>query len=246
MPSEGTSSRETSRTLPMRPGSHGRRSGHGQPATSVFLSHVEDDRLYAAYVVAGTTGMRRGEVLGLSWQDVDVDTARVSVVRALTVVGGYDVQFSEPKTAHGRRMVALDPSTVSALREHRERQMLERTLMGDAYQDEDLVFAREDGTPLHPDAFSILSGGSEGGEAAAHPLPRSASHTRDACARSRRSPEGRVRASWSREHHDHARHVLARDPCDAGDGGGARRVARLRGLVGVEGSVRRSATAGST
>lgn len=51
-------------------------------------------------------------------------------------------------------MIALDPSTVGALRGHRERQMLERSLMGDAYEDEDLVFCREDGTPLHPDAFS--------------------------------------------------------------------------------------------
>lgn len=119
-----------------------------------FLAHVEDDRLYAAYVVAGTTGMRRGEVLGLSWQDVDLDTARVSVVRSLTVVGGYKAEFSEPKTAHGRRMIALDPTTVAALREHRERQMLERALMGEAYEDDDLVFCREDGTPLHPDGFS--------------------------------------------------------------------------------------------
>lgn len=119
-----------------------------------FLSHVEGDRLYAAYVVAGTTGMRRGEVLGLKWQDIDLDTARVSIVRSLTVVGGYEVQFSEPKTARGRRMVALDPSTVAALREHRERQILERSLMGEAYADDDLVFSRADGKALHPDAFS--------------------------------------------------------------------------------------------
>lgn len=119
-----------------------------------FLSHVEGDRLYAAYVVAGTTGMRRGEVLGLKWQDIDLDKARVSIVRSLTVVGGYEVHFSEPKTARGRRMIALDPSTIAALREHRERQMLERSLMGEAYVDDDLAFCREDGTPLHPDAFS--------------------------------------------------------------------------------------------
>ena len=119
-----------------------------------FLDHVEGDRLYAAYVVAATTGMRRGEVLGLRWQDLDLDAGRASVSQTLIVVGGYDVQFSEPKTARGRRSVALDPHTVKALREHRERQMLERSLMGDAYDDQDLVFSREDGTPLHPDAFS--------------------------------------------------------------------------------------------
>lgn len=119
-----------------------------------FFDHVRGDRLYAAYVVAGTTGMRRGEVLGLRWQDVDLDAGRASVAQTLIVVGGYEVQFSEPKTARGRRMVALDPSTVQALREQRERQMLERALMADAYEDHDLVFCREDGTQLHPDAFS--------------------------------------------------------------------------------------------
>jgi len=51
-------------------------------------------------------------------------------------------------------MVALDPSTIKAIREQRERQLLERSLMGDAYEDQDLVFCREDGTPLHPDGFS--------------------------------------------------------------------------------------------
>ena len=195
-----------------------------------FVSHVEGDRLYAAYVVAGTTGMRRGEVLGLRWQDVDLDTARVSIVRSLTVVGGYKAEFSEPKTAHGRRMIALDPATVAALREHRERQMLERALMGEAYEDEDLVFCREDGTPLHPDAFSDAFWRRESGETAAHPLPRPAPYARNACSRSRRPPEGGVRAPWSRKHHDHARHVLARDPRDAGDGGSPRSVPRVRCL----------------
>lgn len=119
-----------------------------------FLEHVEGERLYAGYVLAATTGMRRGEVLGLRWQDVDLDAGRVSISQTLVVVGGYEAQYSEPKTARGRRSVALDPNTVEALREHRERQLLERALMADAYEDNDLVFAREDGTLVHPDWFS--------------------------------------------------------------------------------------------
>lgn len=119
-----------------------------------FLDHVRDDRLYAAYVLAATTGMRRGEVLGLRWQDVDLDQGRVSVSQALVVVSGYDVQFSEPKTAKGRRSIALDETTRDSLKQWRESQLVERALWGDAYEDADLVFAREDGTPLHPDLFS--------------------------------------------------------------------------------------------
>ena len=119
----------------------------------VFLQHVESDRLYAAYVLAATTGMRRGEVLGLRWLDVDLDQGRVSVSQTLVAVEG-EVLVSEPKTARGRRNVPLDATTRSALREHRDRQRVERSAYGVAYVDEDLVFCREDGTPLHPDAFS--------------------------------------------------------------------------------------------
>lgn len=58
--------------------------------------------------------------------------------------------FSEPKTSASRRTVALDTHTLAALREHRQRQMLERALMGDAYEENDLIFAREDGRPIEP------------------------------------------------------------------------------------------------
>ena len=84
-----------------------------------FLDHVRDDRLYAAWLLLATTGMRRGEVAGLRWVDVDLDAGRVSPRRPRVVVN-YKVVVSEPKTAKGRRSLALDPATVAALREHRE------------------------------------------------------------------------------------------------------------------------------
>jgi integrase len=114
----------------------------------------KDDRLFAAFALAATIGMRRGEVLGLRWQDLDLEAGRASIAQTLVVVGGYEVQYSEPKTAKGRRMVALDPQTVGALKVHKDRQLLERSLWADAYTDADLVFAREDGTTIHPDSFS--------------------------------------------------------------------------------------------
>lgn len=117
-----------------------------------FLAHVKADRLYAAYHVAVTTGMRRGEVLGLQWSSVSLDKGTVEVVRSLVSVEGR-AMYSTPKTERGRRMVELDPETVAVLREHRKRQLEERLAWGSAYQDGGLVFAREDGSQLDPGAF---------------------------------------------------------------------------------------------
>jgi integrase len=76
-----------------------------------FLAHVRAGELYAAWMLFTTTGMRRGEVAGLRWADVDLDTGRASPRRPRVVVN-YDVVVSEPKTAKGRRSLALDPATV--------------------------------------------------------------------------------------------------------------------------------------
>ena len=94
-----------------------------------FLDHARQDRLYAAWLLFATTGMRRGEVAGLRWPDVDLDAGRVSPRRPRVVVN-YEVHVSEPKTAKGRRSLALDPATVAALRQHRARQAEERLAVG--------------------------------------------------------------------------------------------------------------------
>ena len=114
-----------------------------------FLEHVTGDRLYGLWLLAASTGMRRGEVLGLRWADVDLQAARVAVRQALVAVG-HQVVTSEPKTAKGRRSVALDPATVEALKAHRKQQLAERLAWGPAWVDSGLVFTREDGRPLHP------------------------------------------------------------------------------------------------
>jgi integrase len=114
-----------------------------------FLAHVQGDRLYALWLLAASTGMRRGEVLGLQWPDVDLARARVAVRRSLVTVG-HQVVVSEPKTAKGRRSVALDPATVTALKAWRKHQTAERLVWGPAWTDSGLVFTREHGRPLHP------------------------------------------------------------------------------------------------
>jgi integrase len=102
--------------------------------------------------MAATTGMRRGEILGLRWQDIDLETARVAVRQTLISVD-YRIEISTPKTASGRRSIAIDPTTVAALRRHRVLQLEEKLALGDAYDDLDLVFAGPTGGFVHPDGF---------------------------------------------------------------------------------------------
>jgi integrase len=126
------------------------------PELRAFLKHVAHDRLYAAWLLAANTGMRRGEVLGLRWDDVDLDRARLSVRQTLLSVD-YKLEFSTPKTPRGRRSIALDSGTVAALRGHRRLQTEEKLAIGPgAYADQGLVFAGEDGAPIHPVLFSQM------------------------------------------------------------------------------------------
>lgn len=117
-----------------------------------FLDNVTGVRLEAVWRLAAMTGMRRGEVLGLRWSDVDLDSARLSVRQALVAVG-YEVVTSTPKS-HYARVIDLDAETVTKLREHRRRQDGERVEWGADYHDQDLVVAKENGEPIHPHTFS--------------------------------------------------------------------------------------------
>jgi integrase len=118
-----------------------------------FLAAVEDDRLVPAYRLLIATGMRRGEVLGLRWPDVDLGKARLTVNRSLTVVDERLV-WSSPKTPRSRRSLSLDPETGAVLRAHRARQAKEKLAAGPAWTDDDLVFSNELGEPLHPNRFT--------------------------------------------------------------------------------------------
>jgi integrase len=122
-------------------------------AARAFLEHIRGDPLYAAWLLFATTGVRRGEVAGLRWPDVDLKAGRVSPRRPRVVVN-YEVVVSEPKTSKGRRSLALDPTTVAALRERRARQLEQRLAVGPRWQDSGLVFTWPDGRSIHPERFS--------------------------------------------------------------------------------------------
>jgi integrase len=116
-------------------------------------SYASGDRLHPLWVLLATTGMRRGEALGLRRSDVDLDAGRLRVVQTIIQVRSR-VTIGEPKTARGRRPIALDGGTVAVLREHRQRSLEERMLVGPAFEDRGLVFHHPDGSCLKPDAVS--------------------------------------------------------------------------------------------
>jgi integrase len=121
---------------------------------AAFLHSQLNDRLYALWHTLAMTGLRRGEALGLRWEDVDLEAGRLAVRRAL-VPCGREVLVSEPKTARGRRVVALDPETVEVLKRQAACQLQEQHGSA-ARTDTDLVFTGADGTALHPEVVSHL------------------------------------------------------------------------------------------
>ena len=118
-----------------------------------FLEHVQDDRLFAVWRLAATTGMRRGELLGLTWRELDFKRSRLRVSQQVIPAAG-GCTFGPPKTRRSERTVALDAVTIEALNTHRAVQLLERDLAGPAYEDHDLVFCDELGRPIHPNTLT--------------------------------------------------------------------------------------------
>ena len=119
-----------------------------------FLAHVSNDRLQAAWRLSAMTGLRRGELLGLRWRDLDLDSEPPRMTVTETLIGARET--STPKTEEGRRSIDLDPGTIVVLRDHRKRQAEERLLLGPAYEDHVLVFCGENGSPLWPRSFSRM------------------------------------------------------------------------------------------
>ena len=118
-----------------------------------FLASVRGQRLHALWHTIAMTGMRRGEALGLRWSDVDLENGRLSVRRAL-IPTNRDVVVSEPKTAKGRRVIALDPATTEVLKEQAAGQLEEQREWDPAWSDSGLVFTAENGKALDPETIS--------------------------------------------------------------------------------------------
>lgn len=129
----------------------------------LFLETAKEDRLYAAFILECGTGLRRGELLGLKWQDIDLENKILQVNRSLVVQ--YDVnakdkgkkatylEFETPKTEKSKRVISIPDNVVAELKTHRIRQKEEKLRIGKYYTDEDLVFCNIDGSRLHPVSF---------------------------------------------------------------------------------------------
>jgi integrase len=112
---------------------------------AAFLESVEGDRFEALYVTAIGLGLRQGELLGLRWQDVDLDAGTVSVRYSLSVTTRT---LAEPKTERSRRSLRLPGVVLAALREHRRVQLAERLAAGSQWEENDYVFATHQGRAL--------------------------------------------------------------------------------------------------
>jgi integrase len=113
----------------------------------LLLEAAHGDRLEALYVLAIHTGLRQGELLGLKWDDVDLETGTLRVCRTLATTQDGP-QFTTPKTTRSRRSIKLTQSAADALKQHLERQLVEIEGAGSLWEENGLIFASEIGEPL--------------------------------------------------------------------------------------------------
>ena len=121
--------------------------------TAQFLHRIEEHRLYAAYHLIALRGLRRGEAAGLCWCDIDLDGKTAVITQQLQQYDGR-LAICPPKTAHSTRVIALDHTTVAALRAHRDRQRAEAGAYGPGYRTSGLVFTNLNGDPMAPDRLT--------------------------------------------------------------------------------------------
>jgi integrase len=123
-----------------------------------FTASTSSHRWAGVWALMATTGMRRGEVLGLRWSDVNLEVGTVTI-RSTRIRYGTTITTSTPKTARGNRTISVGPAAVTALRAWKRTQSQDRLLMGSDWQNlDDLVVTIADGSAPNPEAFSNLFG----------------------------------------------------------------------------------------
>jgi integrase len=115
-----------------------------------LLDAARGERLEALYSVALSLGLRRGEILGLRWQDLDLQQGTLTVRQAAQRLRGQGIKFAPPKTERARRSMVIPSPLVAALRIHRKQQLEDRLKAGSRWRELDLVFASKVGTAIEP------------------------------------------------------------------------------------------------
>lgn len=123
---------------------------YSEDEARMFVKAAAATRMEARWLLAIMCGLRQGEALGLSWQDVDLDLGTARMRHALQYQPGTGLVLVPPKTARSRRAVPLPAAVVHALRRHHERYVAARDKAGEFWEEWGLVFTTEVGTPIHP------------------------------------------------------------------------------------------------
>jgi len=119
-----------------------------------FLEAAKTTPYYALFYTAIFTGMRRSELMALRWQDVDFILSQIYVNRSMHQLRDGSFIFRSPKTAKGRRLVAMPPSAILVLQDHYNKVAQDRKVLGVTLRDDDLVFGEADGRPMRPNRIT--------------------------------------------------------------------------------------------
>ncbi len=118
-----------------------------------FLEYADENghRLALLYRLILLCGLRRGEAIGARWDNLDA--GHLTITQTVLQLGGR-VVYGKPKTKAGKRKISIPPGIDAMLAKHRDAQRLERWALGEAYEDNGLIFCRKEGSVLHPEAVS--------------------------------------------------------------------------------------------
>ncbi len=120
-----------------------------------FMEYIRDTDYYLPFYIATQTGLRRGEVLGLTWDNIDFENKKLTVNKALVKLKKSDLKLMETKTSSSKRTILMTQSLVDILKEAKAIKGEKRKHYGEYYYSgEDFVCSREDGYPIRPDSLS--------------------------------------------------------------------------------------------
>jgi integrase len=117
-----------------------------------FLEEAKKSRphFYMLYLLAIFTGMRKGEILALRWKDCMLDERKISVSKTLSYIKGQGIVCQETKTERSNRIISISDTVIEELKRYRIHQQKVKLMLGNAYQDNGYIIAKENGEPLNP------------------------------------------------------------------------------------------------